>query len=178
MIVLISILLASTLIVSWLRVIRPFRLRVEGAAFLTVRMPLLARMRMHAMPGTLKVIFAVVLVVINGAPTWTVAIPLFSFAALIALPLKYTLTTVGIRVGWTPFRRWTEFAGVVRASGGARLQGVHGSRSCRIWLSGSRGDDEFLQLLRESIRDGYKGDQRADIVPFPAASQDRSVISI
>ena len=26
-----------------------------------------------------------------------------------------------------------------------------------IWLSGSRGDDEFLHFLRQTLKDAYKG---------------------
>ena len=44
-----------------------------------------------------------------------------------------------------------------RAPGGARLIGVPKSRGMHIWLSGSRGDDEFLQFLRQTLKIAYKG---------------------
>ena len=167
MIFIFSLLLAITIIANWLRVVRPLGVRIEGEVFLTVRLPLLARLRMHAAPIILGTALAIILVYLHGAPAWAIGLPLISSTVTIALPVKYTLTNFGIRTGWTPFRRWTEFAGVSRARGGARLQGVHGSRSMRIWLSRSRGDDEFLQLLRQSIRDGYKGEHRTTVITFP-----------
>lgn len=183
MIFILSLLLGVTIIVNWLRIVRPLGGRLEGEVFLTVRLPLLARLRMHASPTLLGVALAILLVSLHGAPLWVIGASLISSALVIALPAKYTLTNFGIRKGWTPFRRWTEFAGVSRARGGGRLQGVHGSRSMRIWLSGSRGDDEFLQLLRQSIKSGYKGDRRTNVVSFaataPASQNDhRTVISV
>ena len=38
-----------------------------------------------------------------------------------------------------------------------QLQGVAGVRGMRVWLSGSRGDDEFVALLRRLIKRAYKG---------------------
>ncbi|MGI8404648.1 MAG: hypothetical protein ACR2OE_07770 [Thermomicrobiales bacterium] len=183
MIFILSLLLGITIIGNWLHIVRPFGGRLEGKVFLTVRLPLLARLRMHAMPALLGTALAIILVYLHGAPIWVIGVPLISSALAIALPAKYTLTNLGIRKGWTPFRRWTEFAGVSRARGGARLQGVHGSRSMRIWLSGSRGDDEFLQLLRQSIKNGYKGDRRTTVVSFtsttpPSQNDHRTVISV
>ncbi|MGI8485948.1 MAG: hypothetical protein ACR2OU_17015 [Thermomicrobiales bacterium] len=168
MILTFSLLLVNTIIANWLRVVRPVGSRLEGDVFLTVRLPLLARLRMHATPFLLGTAFAIILVYLHGAPIWAIGLPAISTALSIALPVNYTLTDLGIRTGWTPFRRWTEFAGVSRARGGARLQGVNSSSSMRIWLSRSRGDDELLQLLRQSIREGYKGERRTTVVAFPA----------
>jgi hypothetical protein len=78
-------------------------------------------------------------------------------ALLLALPMRYTLTSRGIRAGWTPFRRWTEFGGVARRRGGVRLQGVAGARPLTVWLSGGRDDDDFVLLLRQLVRGSYKG---------------------
>ncbi len=95
---------------------------------------------------------------------------LASVAAMIAYPFDYTLTTLGIQMGRTGFRRWTEFAGVSRAPAAPRLQGAAGARDRRIWLSGSRGDDEFLALLRRMIRSAYKGQNvLQEFPPRPSA---------
>ena len=80
-----------------------------------------------------------------------------ALAFLVATPVRYTLSPSGIQLGWTPARRWTEFAGVSRAPWGARLQGVPGAPDMRIWLSGTLGDDEFVLLLRRMITGAYKG---------------------
>jgi hypothetical protein len=151
------ILLILLLIVPWLRIARPGGGAIEGPIILTRPLPLLARMRMHLLPAVLVMLGAVMLEVFGGLPWWGPVLALADVVALVACRIDYTLTTLGIRMGWTRFRRWTEFAGVSRAPGGARLQGVAGTRARRIWLSGSRGDDEFLALLRRMIRNAYKG---------------------
>lgn len=157
--------LAIAILISWLRVVRPSRRSVTGAVIHDVPLPLLARLRMHVVACSMVLSTAVVLVAVAGMPWWGPIVALASNTGLVALPIRYTLTTTGIRCGWTPFRRWTEFAGVSRAPGGARLQGVAGSRDMRIWLSGSRGDDEFVHLLRQMIKSAYQG--RNVLVEFP-----------
>jgi hypothetical protein len=151
------LLLVVLIALPWLRIVRPGGARIEGRVIHKQRLPLLARLRMHAVPGGVVLLGAVVMVAFWDLPWWGPAIALVSAAALVVCPIGYTLTTLGIRMGWTRFRRWTEFAGVSRAPGGARLQGAAGARDRRIWLSGSRGDDEFVALLRRLIRDAYKG---------------------
>lgn len=150
-------LLAILILLSWARVARPWNLSVSGRVIHDAQLPLLARLRMHFVACTVVLATAVALVIIGDLPWWGPFAALASNLALVLLPIRYTLTSLGVRCGWTPFRRWTEFAGVSRAPGGARLQGVTGSRDMRIWLSGSRGDDEFLLLLRRLITRAYKG---------------------
>ncbi|MDQ4044301.1 MAG: hypothetical protein M3173_02480 [Chloroflexota bacterium] len=169
----ISILLLSMLIIAtWLRVARPGGLRVPGRVIHDTPLPLLARLRMHALPGGITIAAAVAMWVFWNLPLWGVLVAAASTALLVAAPVRYTLTPIGIRVGWTPFRRWTEFAGVTRAPGGARLQGAAGTRGLHIWLSGSRGDDEFILLLRRMITGAYKGRNR--VLEMPARSQGKS----
>lgn len=154
----------------WLRIARPGG-GIEGRVILDQPMPLLARMRMHAWPAVVVLLGTVAMVVYWMLPWWGVLLALASIVALVACPVGYTLTTLGIRVGRTRFRRWTEFAGVSRAPGGARLQGAAGARDRRIWLSGSRGDDEFLALLRRMIRDAYKGQNVLQEFPPRASTE-------
>jgi hypothetical protein len=165
-----AIILAILIIFSWLRIARPGETRLVGRVIHDARMPLLARMRMHAVMGTIVLLGSVALQVMWDLPSVGPLVALVSTVALVAAPARYTLTTLGIRAGWTPFRRWTEFAGVSRAPGGARLQGVAGVRGVRVWLSGSRGDDEFVALLRRMIRQAYKGQNvLVEFPPHPAA---------
>lgn len=126
---------------------------------------------MHVVACTLVLSAAVLLVAVGDLPWWGPIAALISNLGLVVLPIRYTLTTIGIKCGWTPFRRWTEFAGVARAPGGARLQGAAGSRDMRVWLSQSRGDDEFVHLLRRVISGAYKG--RNVLVEFPPKNNDR-----
>lgn len=162
----IALLILTILIVlTWLRVARPTRRRVRGTVIHDSRLPLLARLRMQLLPCTIVLAASVLLVAFGELPWWGPLVALVSNFGLVLLPVRYTLTTTGISCGWTPLRRWTEFAGVARAPGGARLQGAAGSRDMRIWLSGSRGDDEFVHLLRRMISSAYKG--RNVLMDFP-----------
>lgn len=89
---------------------------------------------------------------------WGFSLALIAVGILVALPIVVVLTDEGIALGRTPLRRWTEFGGVVRRRGGARLQGITRSPSLTIWLSDSRGDDEFVHMLRQLVRGSYKGE--------------------
>jgi hypothetical protein len=179
---LLAILLLVSILAGVFRLVRPAGMRIEGEVYLRTMMPLLARLRMHAAMSIAGVLIALALVIGFGVTMLVLLAPVVTYAILAAIPVRYVLTTSGIRVGWTRFRRWTEFAGVSRARGGARLQGVHGSRSLRIWLSGSRGDDEFLHLLRQAIKHGYKGQNRTEIVSFGDSAErmtdDPTIITI
>ena len=120
---------------------------------------------MQGFPAALALAIGVALAVLYGQSWLWLAAAAGSTVLLLALPLKYTLTSTGIRMAWTAPRRWTEFASVRRATGGACLVGGHKLRDMRIWLSDSRGDDEFLHFLRQAITDAYKGN--ATVVPYP-----------
>jgi hypothetical protein len=120
-------------------------------------LPLLAKIRMHSIPSATSLVIAIGLAATGNLPWWLVGLPVISTVLLLAIPVQYTMTDVGIRLGWTEFRRWTEFAGVRRARFGARLLGVGNGRGMAIWLSGSRGDDEFIHFLRQTLKNAYKG---------------------
>jgi len=154
---------------TWARLIRPGFNTLQGTPIRIVSLPLLARVRMHAVPALVALVLAAWFAIRGDLPVWTFLIPVISNVLLVAIPVRYTLTNAGIRLGWTSFHRWTEFAGVRRAPGGARLVGVQRKMGLQIWLSGSRGDDEFLQFLRQTVRNAYQG--RSSVVAFP---QDRS----
>jgi len=157
--------LPLVLILTWARMYRPGRNTLEGQKIVVVPIPILARIRMNLVPGVLALAIAAVLAVLDVLPWWVLLIPAVSDVLLVLLPVQYTLTSVGIRIGWTEFRRWTEFAAVRRAPGGARMIGMQRGRTMHIWLSGSRGDDEFIHFLKQTIRGAYKGD--VTVIPFP-----------
>lgn len=161
---LLVLLLPLLIAVSWARLFHPGH-RLEGTTVLVVPLPLLARLRMHIVLIAASVILATTLALLDLMPWLGLLAPLISAVLLLAISVNYTLTTVGIRLGLKRFRRWTEFAAVRRSPGGARLIGVQRSRGLNIWLSGSRGDDEFLHFLRETVKNAYKGGR---ITSFPA----------
>jgi hypothetical protein len=152
-----AMLLAIT-IVLFLRVWRPWG---EGASGNLVRredLSLFGRLRMHGAPAALVLGSTLIAALIGWIGWWAAAVVVALVALLFILPVRYTLTSLGIRVGGTPFRRWTEFGGVARRPGGVRLQGVAGARPLTVWLSGGREDDEFVLLLRQLVRGSYKGE--------------------
>nr|MDQ3044160.1 hypothetical protein [Chloroflexota bacterium] len=122
-----------------------------------VPIPLLARLRLHA--GVLWVeAFLMILGLALGWLTWLSVVALVViFTLLLAMPARYRLSDEGIALGRTRLRRWTEFGGLSRRRGGARLQGVAGSPSMTVWLSGSREDDDFVLRLRRRIKRAYQG---------------------
>jgi hypothetical protein len=159
------LLLPILILLTWARLIRPGSNKLQGSVILVERLTLLGRLRMHVVPATLALMLGGWLVASGDLPIWTLAIPVVSNILLIALPVRYTLTEVGIRLGYTGFRRWTEFTGVRRAPGGARLVGLQRKPGMHIWLAGDRRDDEFLQFLRQTVRNAYKG--TTTVIPFP-----------
>lgn len=154
-----------TILFSWLRLFGIGSHQLDGTTLGTMPVPLLARVYMHVIPIVISVIAAIAAVVSGVLPWWVILVAIASGAILVALPVRYTLTDTGIKRTFSAFRRWTEFAGVERAPGGAWLKPLRKTRPAHIWLSGSRGDDEFLQLLRTLIRNAYQG--RSDIPTFP-----------
>ncbi len=151
------LLLPLGFVIAVARIVRPAPRREPGQHVLTFPLPLLARARLHTVPVALMLAFALTSLAIGAAPLWVVLATIAALGGLVAWPLSYELSTAGISLGHTELRRWTEFAGVVRAPGGVRLQGSAGGRGFRIWLSGSRGDDEFVLLLRQMIKGAYQG---------------------
>lgn len=129
----------------------------EGEVLLRVPVPLLARVKMLAMPFVLGLAVLVTGVVMREVPWWLMILSLAIYAAVLSIPISYTLTTIGICTGKGGFRRWTEFAGVRRSPSGAILQGGPRATSYPIFLSGNREDDDFVLTLKNLVRDSYQG---------------------
>ncbi len=129
----------------------------DGELLLTVPVPVLARMKMLATSFVLGM--SVLLIgAILGHTHWWLMFPLLVFyGLLLAIPTSYLLTTSGIRTGKGPFRRWTEFASVRRSPFGATLVGSQRASNYPIFLSGGRGDDDFVLTLKNLVRDSYRG---------------------
>jgi hypothetical protein len=115
------------------------------------------RLRMHGPAALLVLGVATAALIARAIALTNYLVVVGLLLVLLALPMRYTLTTRGIRAGWKPFRRWTEFGGVARRRGGVMLQGVAGARPQTVWLSGDRDDDDFVLLLRQLVRGSYQG---------------------
>jgi hypothetical protein len=141
----------------YFRVWVPWGERASGNLVSRETLSVLGKLHMHAPAVALILILSVVLLALGKIGPLTVLLVTALLAVLLVLPVRYTMTSRGIRAAWTPFRRWTEFGGVARRPGGVRLQGVAGARPLTVWLSGGRDDDEFVLLLRQLVRGSYKG---------------------
>jgi hypothetical protein len=166
----IELILLVIIITLYLRLWRPWGERPSGNLVRRASLSLFGRLRMHGVPATLVLAASITAALAGAIAWWTVAGVAASVALLLALPVRYTLTSDGIRAGGTPFRRWTEFGGVVRRPGGVRLQGVAGARPLTVWLSGGRDDDEFVLLLRQLVRGSYKGQLAPEAALAPAGA--------
>lgn len=159
------IILIIAAVALYTRVWLPVGERASGNIVRQESLSLFGRLRMHA-PHVAALWLVAVLSAVLGWVNPLVALLAMAIAAsVILVPVRYTLTSAGIRAGGTPFRRWTEFGGVARRRGGVRLQGVAGARPQMIWLSGGRDDDEFVLLLRQLVRGSYKGSFGPEAAP-------------
>jgi len=153
----ISLIFILATLALFTRIGLPWGARASGNIVRQEHLSLLGRLRMHGPLMALLVVATVAAVVSGWVSPLTLLVVVGLCALLLALPVRYTVTSRGIQAGWTPFRRWTEFGGVARRRGGVRLQGVAGARPQVVWLSGGRDDDEFVLLLRQLVRGSYKG---------------------
>jgi hypothetical protein len=153
----IALILLAVTLALFFRVWVPWGERASGNLVGVETLSVLGRLRMHGPSVGLAVVASIVLLALGKIGPLTLLLVTTLLALLLALPVRYTMTSRGIRAAWTPFRRWTEFGGVSRRRGGVRLQGVAGARPLTIWLSGGRDDDEFVLLLRQLVRGSYKG---------------------
>lgn len=144
-------------LVAWLLTMGFSPATTEGEPLISVPLPLLARMKMFAIPFVLGLVIFV-LVAVFADPGWLgLALLVAGFGLVLAVPTSYKLTSRGIRTGRGPFRRWTEFAGVRRSRRGALLVGSQRAPNYPIYLGGSRDDDEFVYTLKALILESYKG---------------------
>lgn len=141
----------------YLRVWVPWGEHASGNLVRQEALSFFGRLRMHGPAALVLTIAAVIALIVRWIAPASFLVIVGILLALLAVPMRYTVTSRGIRAGWTPFRRWTEFGGVVRRRGGVVLQGVAGARPQMIWLSGDRDDDDFVLLLRQLVRGSYQG---------------------
>ena len=131
--------------------------KTEGEPLIVVRISLLTRMKMIAAPILLGLMVFALIAVLADASWISLALLAAVFVVLVSIPISYTLTTVGIRVAKGHFRRWTEFAGVRRSASGVTLVGGQRASNYPIFLTGDRGDDDFVYTLKQLVQDSYKG---------------------
>jgi hypothetical protein len=153
----VAALLIAAALALFLRIWTPWGERASGSLVNRQSLSLLGRLRMHGPAAIALWLISLVLLMAGRIGPLTALAVTALLLLLLSLPVRYTMTSRGIRAAWTPFRRWTEFGGVSRRRGGVRLQGVAGARPLTVWLSGGRDDDDFVLLLRQLVRGSYKG---------------------
>jgi hypothetical protein len=140
------------------QVYRPWQGPAAGETLRRVRLPFRARIRLHG------VWLLGVALVLLGAATLGIATTVWPFLvaavaamALLACPVRYTLTDQGICVGRTALRRWTEFGGLSARNGWIYLQPVAGAKGLLIRAPERSSAGQLTAELRQLVRGAYKG---------------------
>ncbi len=138
----------------------------EGAVVARVRVGWRERLLLHTSPLAGGAALLLADVALRGPRPVPLALFLLGALLLVGMPLHYTLTDRGIRLGRAGFRRWTEFAGVSAAHGQIRLKPVGGERLVTLRVSRTQAAD-LESVLRRQIWASYRGvgPRRPTIVP-------------
>src|SRR5215213_3257998 len=110
----IALILLAVTLGLFVRVWVPWGERTSGNLVGCETLSVLGRLRMHGPSVGLVFVASVVLLALGKIGPLTLLMVTALLALLLALPVRYTMTSRGIRAAWTPFRRWTEFGGVSR----------------------------------------------------------------
>lgn len=155
------------------QVYRPWFVRPRGGVIRQIRLPVAARLRLHSLwllgVATLNAVAATPSVEIGIVPLSIIS---GGMAALVAIPVRYTIRHEGIQVGRTPVRRWTEFAGLSARNGWIYLKPVSGGAGLVVRSPGGRDGDVLLSELRGLFRLSYKGESGRDSAIDPANATD------
>ncbi len=152
-----GLLIVVALLLMIARVMSPLLHRVEGRPMRHLRVPFSAKLRRQRFP-LLLLGLVIGARVIAGQGMLGLDLAAAAIAALVlATPAHYVMTDRGIRAGWTPFRRWTEFAGLSVRKGNIRLQPISGFARLEMTLPGRFEDADIVSEMRTLIRLGYQG---------------------
>lgn len=168
--ILLIALIPLPILVGWLLTIGVFNRETVGVVLYKRPLRFLARLKMLTLPLLASVLLTIAFVGFGWIHVAWCAVPWIVTLAVMHVPADYTLTSSGIRTWRGSFRRWTEFAGAKRSWAGVTLTGVQSRRNYPIFLTGERGDDEFVNLIRTLIRDAYKGTHTGTTSPDIRAS--------
>ncbi|MDP9472274.1 MAG: hypothetical protein M3Q71_16675 [Chloroflexota bacterium] len=130
----------------------------EGEVVARIRVGRRERLHLHVGPLAVGAALLLADVALSGPRPISFALYLLGALLLVAVPLHYTVTDQGLRLGHAGFRRWTEFAGVSASRGQIRLQPVDGGRRVTLWLSSAAAAD-LEPVLRHRIWASYRGVQ-------------------
>ena len=154
-------LFCAMLIVMLVRVAPPLGVHIEGDP--VGRITLGWRERVRLQRTNIYAIGIVLLLV-----TATSSLPLIAelavivgVLAILAIPARYVLTTEGIALNRSVFRRWDEFESFVVDGSGIKLVALPGMRSFRI-ISTNAKSQEIARTLRRYLSVVSAGRRRAE----------------
>jgi hypothetical protein len=125
-------LFGAMLIVMLIRVAPPLGVRIEGDPVGRITLGWRERVRLQR---TNVYAIGIVLLLVSATsslPLIAEVVVIAGVMAILAIPTRYVLTTHGIALNRSVFRRWSEFEGFVVDNGGIRLVPHEGVRSFRI----------------------------------------------
>lgn len=143
----------------------PFSRRGRGVTLHSYAVPIRHRLRRQRFPLLLLGIVTVGDLVFGLVPVWSLVTGLVGAVGLLAVPVRCVLSTAGVRMGWRPVRRWTEFGGLRVRRGTIRLQPIAGSSGFEIPLPGRFEDGDLVAEVRGMITRAYKGAASPEHVP-------------
>lgn len=157
-----TLLIGVALLVMVARVASPLLQRVQGRHLRRLPVPFVAKARRQRFPLVL-IGMAVGGNLLAGQAALALHLGAMAITSgLLALPAHCVITDQGIRAGWTPFRRWSEFAGLSVRRGNIMLQPLSGLANLEITLPGRFEDADIVSEMRTLIRLGYQGSRQSD----------------
>ena len=147
------LLLAMMLMVMLVRVFMPFGQQIEGASVAQFSLPF--RQRLLYQRSSIYLIGVVML--LGGLGGWLSGL-MQTVAALAALmivniPIRYTLTSIGIGMNSVVFRHWDEFTGLDTSGRTLRLRAKAGMRDYVVRVSPSQRA-EMIAALESGLAGG------------------------
>jgi hypothetical protein len=150
-----ALVIALAVMVS--RVARPFGARHAGTTLYVYRLPALSRLRRQRLPLAALAAVAAVDAAVGLVPAWAMSAAALVAGIVLVTPVRCVLSTAGVRIGWRPVRRWTEFAGLRVRRGAIQLRPIAGSAGLELPLPGRFEDGDLVAEVRRLITRAYKG---------------------
>ena len=137
--------------------------------------PTMYRLRRQRLPLVLLAVVTGVDATLGIVPTWGLAVALVAAVVILVIPVRCEITTDGVRVGWLPVRRWTEFGGLRVRQGTIHLLPISGSSGFAFPLTGRFEDGDLVAEVRGLITRAYKGSSLRVVEPHDTPTTPESV---
>jgi hypothetical protein len=143
-------LFAAMLVIMLMRVALPIGVRIAGQPLGKITLSLGERVRLQRTN-----VYAIGAVMVVGAllrelPPLLELVAIVGVGAILAIPVRYVLTTEGIALNRVVFRPWSDFERVDRAPGRVTLIGRSGLRPFRL-VVGPASSEVALPIIRRFL---------------------------